>query len=446
MIADLLCVLSLVVVFYYSRRSLGAGMVSLLTVGYAYGILRANFPTNTSHFIFDAGVVGLYAAVFMTPAQSKERYRSLSLEPWVAVLMGWPLLMFFVPTQDWLIQLVGLRGAVFFIPFLLIGARMEEEDFNTFAVGMAILNIAELGIALWQFFFGIEQFFPHNAVTELIYKSNDVAGGAYRIPATFVTSAAYGGVMAFTVPFLVGLWVKPSVGIVRRRLFEASLIASGLGVFLSASRTSALLLAVSLIGVFISLRLKASHRAGIITLLLIVGWLVDKDARLQRFTTLNADTVVTRIGWSVNSSFVDVLVNYPMGNGLGGGGTSIPYFLQERLRNRVGIENEYGRILLEQGVLGLIIWLGFIVWLLVSAWPGRVRQQYLGRLLLWCAVGFSFAGAPLGTGLLTAIPQTVILMVAGGWLVGRRREEELAVVQPQNDCRVGRPLQTLSST
>src|SRR5206468_3525911 len=154
---------------------------------------------------------------------------------------------FFVPTQDWLIQLVGLRGAMFFVPFLLIGARMEEEDFESIAMGVAWLNIAELGIALWQFFFGIERFFPHNAVTELIYKSNDVAGGAYRIPATFVVSAAYGGVMAFIVAFLVGLWVKPSVGIVRRRLLEASLIASGLGVFLSASRTSAILLAVSMI-------------------------------------------------------------------------------------------------------------------------------------------------------------------------------------------------------
>ena len=98
-------------------------MVALLVVGYGYGILRANFPTDASHFIFDGGVLGLYAAVFMTPAQGQPRYRSLSLQPWVAALTAWPLLLFFVPKQDWLIQLVGLRGAVFFVPFLLIGAR-----------------------------------------------------------------------------------------------------------------------------------------------------------------------------------------------------------------------------------------------------------------------------------------------------------------------------------
>src|SRR5437867_13053973 len=234
MTAELLCVTSLIAVFFCARRSIGAGMVALLVVGYAYGLLRANFPNNLSRCIYDAAVLGLSGGVFMTPAQRAARHRTLSLQPWVAVLIGWPALMFFVPTQDWLIQLVGLRGAVFFVPFLLIGARMEESDFETLTMGMAVLNITELCLALWQFFFGIQQFFPHNAVTELIYRSNDVAGGAYRIPATFVASAAYGAVMAFTVPFLVAVWAKPSHVLFRRRLLEAGLLASGLGVFLSA--------------------------------------------------------------------------------------------------------------------------------------------------------------------------------------------------------------------
>src|SRR5439155_14864490 len=131
-----------------------------------------------------------------------------------------------------------------------------------------------------------------------IYKSNDVAAGAYRIPATFVASAAYGAVMALTVPFLVWLWAKPSVGLVRRRFLELALVASGLGVFLSASRTSAILLAISLTGIFTSLRLKTSHRAGLVALVLAVGWAVGKDARLQRFTTLDTSVVMTRVGWS----------------------------------------------------------------------------------------------------------------------------------------------------
>jgi len=167
-----------------------------------------------------------------------------------------------------------------------------------------------------------------------------------------------------------------------------------------------------------------------------VAWFVGKEERLQRFTTLtDTDYVVTRIGWSVNSSFTSILLQYPMGNGLGGGGTSVPYFLRERLHDPVLIENEYGRILLEQGILGLIIWVAFIAWLLFATWPGRVRKHYLGRLLLWCPIAFMFVTAPLGTGLLTAIPQTAIFLLACGWLVGRKREEQIAAAR----TRVSQP-------
>src|SRR5439155_5194621 len=153
----------------------------------------------------------------------------------------------------------------------------------------------------------------------------------------------YGGTMAFTVTFLIGAWAK-LCGLFRKRLLEAGLVAAGLGVFLSASRMSAILLALSLVGIFTSLRLKGSHRAGIVTLLLIVAWLVGKDSPLPRFTTLSdTDYVVQRIGGSVNSSFIDGLMKYPMGNGLGGGGTSVPYFLRDRVQSPVLIENEYGR-------------------------------------------------------------------------------------------------------
>ena len=54
---------------------------------------------------------------------------------------------------------------------------------------------------------------------------------------------------------------------------------------------------------------------------------------------------------------------------LGGGGTSIPYFLQDRVKDPVGMENEYGRILLETGIPGLMIWLIFIFWTVAHTMP-----------------------------------------------------------------------------
>ena len=60
MTALALCVAALLLTFWAGRRSLGAGLVLLVAVGYSYGILRANLITTYSHFIFDASLAGLY--------------------------------------------------------------------------------------------------------------------------------------------------------------------------------------------------------------------------------------------------------------------------------------------------------------------------------------------------------------------------------------------------
>jgi hypothetical protein len=110
------------------------------------------------------------------------------------------------------------------------------------------------------------------------------------------------------------------------------------------------------------------------------------------------------------------VMNHPLGNGLGGGGTSLPYFLQDRVRDPVVIENEYGRIMAEQGIPGLLIWLAFLLWVFTRPAPRRSDPWFAGRRVarLWCAI--SFAIAPLGTGLLTAIPGTATLMLFVGWI------------------------------
>jgi hypothetical protein len=425
MIPVFLCVLALATVFFFSRRSLGFGLVAVFTVAYAYGLLRANFPTAASHFIFDSAALAFYAGVFSKPSSTYAHARSLTLQPWVALLAAWPTLLLFVPVQDWAVQLVGLRGAIFFLPFLLIGARLEDRDLSTLAMGLAVLNLAEFAIATWEFFNGIQSLYPRNAVTELIYRTNDAGSGFLRIPATFVASAAYGGTMTLTIPFLAGVWAYRPGTLVQRRVLEFALLASAVGVFLSASRSAAVLLFCSATIIAFGLQLKTSHRAMLIACLIGVGWIVAEDPRLQRFQTL-ADTemVGQRIGGSVNTSFLDALATYPMGNGLGGGGTSIPYFLMQRAPSIVVIENEYARILLEQGVIGLLIWLAFLFWMLISAFPRGRGQWYLARRMLWTTILAVFLSGVLGLGLLTSIPMTAILLLGSGWLIACNRSEK----------------------
>ena len=415
----LLCLGGFVAVFWCARSSLIAGLSATLTVGYLYGIVRANVPQEVSHFTFDAGAAGLYLAIWLRGLTPIQRLRIRKLKGWVICLVGWPLVLFFIPVQDPLIQLVGLRGEIWFVPFLLVGALMSDEERSQLAIWLAVLNLVALGFAFAEFTLGLTRFFPHNAVTALIYKQNDVlkdSASAFRIPSTFPAQAAYSATMVLTIPFLAGAWVQTRCTRRQKALLASGMIAAMLGVFLGASRSQALVLFAQLAALASFSKIKLKHLVAFTVFASVVGYWVSNEPRLQRFTQLDTDLVETRVHWSVNESFLEALHDYPLGNGLGGGGTSMPYFLQNRVKNPVGIENEYGRILLETGIPGLCLWIAFIVMTIGGAPSERAGPWRAGWRLARVTSALFFGTAVIGTGLLTAIPCTALLLLMTGWL------------------------------
>ncbi len=423
-----LCLLSLAFCYWAGRRSLVDGLVAVLGVGYVYGITRANLPETFSHFIFDAGVVGLYAARLfrrLTPAQE---YRVAPLRPWLEFLIAWPLLLFLIPVQDFLIQFVGLRGSIFLLPFVLLGARLEPEERYRLALWIAGLNGLAFAFAGAEFLLGLERFFPRNRVTEIIYLSKDLVGHtAYRIPATFVNAHAYGGTMVIGLPLLLGALVQKHRANWQFQLLLLGLTTAILGVLMSAARMPFLITGVLIMVTTFSLRSRFGYGLSWFLLLCGIGWLTSGEQRLQRFMELrNTEAVAERVSWSVNMNFFEIAAMYPLGNGLGGGGTSIPYFLRGRIINPVGMENEYARIMLEQGILGLVIWIVFILWLLTRLSEGRKDSWQLGRRLALVACAAFFATGLLGVGLFTSVPQTCLFLLLIGWVGARQPRTEPA--------------------
>ena len=105
----------------------------------------------------------------------------------------------------------------------------------------------------------------------------------------------------------------------------------------------------------------------------------------------------------------------------------MPYFLQGQVRNPIGMENEYSRILSEQGIIGLLMWLAFIVWFLSRMPIAFARGTWsTSRRLVWCLITVSLGSAWLGTGLLTSIPGTVLLIMGMGWTSVRESPESLS--------------------
>jgi len=436
MISLLLCIGAFLVCLFASQRSQVIGLVVLLAIGYAYGITRANVPDPYSHFIFDAAVLGLYCSQLFRRLTRSQEYRVRGVKSWLELLIAWPLLLLLIPSQDLLIRLVGLRGTIFFLPFMIIGARLTDVERYELATWLAALNLCAFAFAVTEFFTGIEGFFPRNELTHMIYLSKDVASySAYRIPATFLGSHAYAGSMVMTLPLFLGALQQTRKEAFRKVLLVAGAIASLLGILMSASRLHFVIAAMIVIIAVFSMKSKVSHLLGWVLIVSGIGWLVSGEQRLQRFTELqNTETVSERVIGSVNMGFFELAATYPFGNGLGGGGTSIPYFLRDRIERPIGMENEYARIMLEQGVLGLALWLAFITWLLTRPGLAKSDPWFYGNRLAWVTCAAYFGTGLIGTGLLTSIPQTCLLLLNVGWVAARQSAQgNESVLSEQNN-------------
>ncbi len=403
------------------------GLGAVLAVGYAYGITRANFRETASHFIFDAGVIGLYAAQLFHRLSPLEQFKTSALRTWLEFLIAWPLLLLLIPIQEWLIQLVGVRGSIFLLPFVFLGARMSGDDRYRLALWISVLNLLAFGLAGAEYVLGIERFIPYNAVTDIIYVSKDLVGHTqYRIPSSFPNAHAYGGTMVMGLPILLGAVIQKHKNNTHLHLLVLGIAAALMGVLMSAARTHFLAAAVLMIVAMFSFRSRLGYALGWLLLICGIGWMVSGEERLQRFMELrHTDSVAERVSWSVNMGFFEIAAKYPFGNGLGGGGTSIPYFLQGRIINPVAMENEYARIMLEQGITGLLIWIGFIFWLLGRRDEDPSDSWYLGRRLAKVCCAAFFVTALLGTGLLTSIPQTSLFLLLAGWVAARQSRTDL---------------------
>jgi hypothetical protein len=432
MIAEGLCLVAFVVTFLLRKRGPVAGILAVVIVGSVYGILRANFRVTASYFIFDSALLGLFAAELATRVSKVQLHRERHLREWVIALMLMPALLLLLPLQDPLVQLVGFRSAVMFLPFLLLGSRLDTSQFARLGIGLAVLCIVMLGVAVYEFSNGLEELFPRSSVTELIYQSNDVVGGALRIPATFSNSASYGSTMALSIPLLSIVIMAPGVRRWLKALCLVGLAAALIGVFMSAFRTAAILAALTMFAILFENRRSARVVIAIAFGIVFTTLIVRTQPRLQRFTTLSrTGFVAERVAGSANLGIVDIITRYPFGNGLGAGGTSLPYFLKNRVNDPVSVENEYARLILEQGVLGLAVWLAFLIWVFTK----RMRRGRLGvatvSMRVACLV--VFATGILGTGLLAAIPSTILLFIMMGSLV--RQTAPMAIMIPHSENR-----------
>jgi len=201
-------------------------------------------------------------------------------------------------------------------------------------------------------------------------------------------------------------------------VLTAAVAATLLGVFMAGARTPMLVLGMLVVLMTLSGQLRRQAWISWAVVIVAVAWVVSGDGRLQRYVSLqDAQYLSERWTGSVNSEFFELMDAYPMGNGLAGGGTSIPYFLQDRSEANFVMENEFARIVMEQGIPGLFMWVLFMLWVVATGLGRRGTDiWHLSRRLVLATATAYFVFGLTGIGLLTSVPQSLVLLLGIGWI------------------------------
>ena len=407
--------------FALTLRSLGFGLVSIFAVGYMSGVIRANYVGVYTTFMFDAALLGLYVGFLTGWPRETQGILSKAAGKWVLVLIAWPVLLMLVPINDFLVQLVALRSTVWFLPVLLIASRLRAADLAVIARGLAVLNLVALGGGIYVYLYGVESLYPENPITHIIYKSNDVAGFQYhRIPSFFLSAHSYGGAMLFSLPFLLDRLFGAGARVFDRGLSAAGVAAAVAGILMCAARQPVVIFGLMMAIAWVIARLHPGIGVVAVALTVVGGVIAANNERLQRaFTLEDSELVSDRIRLSANQSFFELMAEYPAGAGMGSSvGTSIPFFLADRAPAAIGLENEYSRILVDQGLVGLTLWLTFLLWLLHRPPPLRLDVPWgLGVVCMFALVAANWLTAFIGAGTLSSVPSSVLLLTQMGVLV-----------------------------
>jgi hypothetical protein len=221
--------------------------------------------------------------------------------------------------------------------------------------------------------------------------------------------------MVLSVPIIFGAWALSTGAKWRKMLLLAGMAAAFIGVLMAATRQGMIMAAVLVVIASMSGKLGAMKRVVWALAIVAVIYAAMHNERWQRYKELDSQTVEDRLSGSVNRTFWEVLAEYPMGNGLGGGGTSIPYFLASQVNNPIWVENEYCRILLEEGLIGLILWLAFFVYFIGNR-KAFVKDNWItGRRMAWYLCILTFLTGAIGVGMLSATPGAFLLLMLMGW-------------------------------
>lgn len=337
-----------------------------LVVGFFHGWLKYRYRGTLTTFAFDMPLtlalgLALLKQGSLAPWFPRDDEVTARLKVLCVVAVGYALLPLGVPL---LAALASFRGWVVIPLIFLLGYHVTRSIRQIETILLLILALCAVTAVYGarQSPEEIRQMLANDP--ELMARLSGVffsteGGSGVRAFSTFVAPAAFGSTLSMGGTFAFAFLTQPGIKPWKRAAFAAVFGLCAYGVQLSGARTAlAMLGAGALLTAWSRQKLMSQAIAPGLAILVVgsMGLLVN-PMMAERFATLLDPAQILGRLWIVVSPSTDLLLNYPLGGGLGRSGHGVPWIFRTILPfwEMRTTDGDLGRIIADFGIPGLIV-------------------------------------------------------------------------------------------
>jgi len=411
--------------------------LSALVIGFLHGWLKMKYRVSWMTFAYDAPMLLALVVVLFQLKRGDKLFPECAVSTSLKLLLGFSALYAVLPLGvPMLVSVAALRGWCFAPLMMLLGYHLVRSV-RQMEIFVFLVLLLGTGTAMYGSFF--QSAAEVQAMMELdpelefrlrnTFYATKSGVSEFRRFSTYVTAAVFGGTMAICTTIAASWLMMPKAGWIQRIFLLGCGGLCAYAMLLTGSRTSLLL---TILGVVLgSLFRKGGVKlmivpAGLLGLLL-AGLFISGSTRLERFSTLlNPEEVLGRVRIVVSPA-LSLLVEYPLGGGLGRSAHGIPAVLFSRI-TRFDVrttDGDIGRIISDMGICGLVVYVVMLHAGLSDSirWLTKLRESNLAAIASPIGVVFILGLVQVITGSpYLGIPAGMLLWILFGGL--RRMVEE----------------------
>lgn len=411
--------------------------LSALVIGFLHGWLKMRYQYTWITFAYDVPMLLALVLVLFQLKREDKLFPECEVSTSLKLLVGFATLYTLVPFGVPLLAgVASLRGWCFAPLMMLLGYHLVRSV-RQMEIFVFMVLLLGTGTAIYGSFFQNEA--EIRAMMELspelefrlrgTFYSTKSGASEFRRFSTYVTAAVFGSVMAICTTIAVSWLMIPKAGWIQRIFLLGCGGMCAYAMLLTGSRTSMLLtvLGVVLSGVFRKGGLKLMVVPFVLLGLLLITLFVTENSRLERFSTLlNPSEVMGRVAIVLRPAAA-LLIQYPIGGGLGRSGHGIPAVLYSRIErfDLRTTDGDIGRLIIDMGICGLVLYVVMLHAGLSDSirWLWKLRESNLAAIASPIGVIFILGLAQVITGSpYLGIPAGMLIWILFGGL--RRMVEE----------------------